>query len=1193
MPWTLKFWSSSPTPPAPVVTWNLTGAHATPGDVPLGQVTDITNALNTIAGLSTYAAGRLNGFGQDIRIGYIYGLPGGADVWAADKYIVLDVAAANNFYFFNSFGKLVQGNLGLTIMHELAHIYLSTGDPSSSATEAMMNGRNFDFRGPVIDEQNKIARDANLTDQIQTSYYATTLDGSGLHSLFVTDFSYTDSNEIDTTRLGTSGADDMNHSQNTRMLRDLFFGLGGDDTLNSGKGRDYVYGGDGDDSIRGGEGNDVLVGGDDDDIFHGEKGNDVIWGGDKDGLYQGTGDGTDLIDYSTARSGLEISFAADTDKLTVKDGLGGTDTLASIERIVGSSRNDSFAFTGSGTDAKVDMTDLVDGYVLTTQNTYVVRVKSFESFTGGDELTTFIGKTGTPTVFRAGSGGGDFTLTSGDRAYGYTGAVDTFRVTTTVPSAMATCTEAEKVAYLQANRNFIGNFGAEDLLYVNGVLCTGNTVTATVSAVVSSDYNRDAPIVYVSLTGDSSYGTSYAQAEFDEEGLSYGGQPWGSYLYSAGEVRDVTFNRADGEGLSLIGFSSRTISPEGSGLTAHYTLDALASTDEMLVLVIEGFEDGYGGMSFLNDPLANLARPSLFDEEGAGYSYTHGVSWSEPDQIWVGVENDLDGNDDGYLEGGGTPVDSDSEDFNFGAMPLSAETDWQAYVLGAGQLAGTAGADTLDGGTGADTLHGDDGNDTLIGGDGDDQLFGGAGDDLLYGNAGDDLLDGGTDEDTMEGGTGNDTYVVDDGDDVVTEAADEGSDTVATSLASYTLGTNLENLAYAGLGNFTGIGNALDNLIAGGEGDDDLSGGDGDDSFQSSAGLDLLDGGAGDDTLRILGDEGTISIAEDGGVYTITDWNFETSAITLTSVELIYFSDLDESFTIADLLDPSFTGTNGDDDPLEGNNLGNQLYGLDGDDVLIGGGGYDELDGGDGFDTAWFAGASDQYRLFLDTDGTPVAEALQGNEATDYLYDIEALYFADDDVTIEVSALPALGTSGNDALAGSARADLLFAFEGDDSLAGLAGDDILQGDLGNDSYTGGTGDDFVYDWSGDEAYVYELGDGDDRILDEDGTDYLEFGSGIAPIDVAVTVDENGSYLLSLADGSVLIEYGSFEDYAIEEIRFDDTTVWTVEDLYDLANGQSFMRAAGGGETESLLWQRVDTGLAGNIGVMADMHVCIA
>jgi len=1194
--WTLRFWSSSSTPP---VTWSIVGASVAPNDVSAGDAAAITGYLNSIAGLSTIAAGRLNSYGQNIRVGYVSGEVGRALKGPWDDYILIDLSAASTMYFFNSQGALVAGDVRLTIMHELAHIYLTANDPPS-VSEAAMNAANFDFRGPVIDEQNRIALDAGLTSQVQTSYFAALLSTETLFSSFTTNVSYTAGNTVDTTRFGVPGAaDNIDHSNNTRLVRDLLFGLDGNDEIKSGKGDDYVYGGDGNDKIFGGDGKDVLVGQAGDDEFRGEKGDDTIWGGEKDSTTPGTGDGTDFVDYShvviPGADGIAISFLAATNKLTVTDGEGGTDTLQSIEKILGTAKADTFTFTGSGTTAKVDMTDVVDGYVLTTQNSIVVRVKGIETFVGGDTLTTFIGKTGTPSVFRAGSGGGDFTMTSGDVAYGHAGVVDTFRVTTTVPTALATCTEAEKRAYLEANRNYIHDFGSEDRLYVNGVLCTGNTITATVGAAISSDYNRDLPVAYVALTGDSSYGTSYAQPTFDQQGLSYGGQPWGSYLYSAGEIRDASFHRA-GDGSGVISFMSRMITPNAGDLYPGYTLDALASTDEMLVIVIDGFQDGYGGMSFTNDPLANLARPNPFDEAGQVYTYTNGISWAHTDRIWVGFDNDLDGNNDGYMEGGGTPIDSDSEDFNFGATLGTPATGWEAFVLGADLKSGTEDPDTLDGGTGDDVLHGNDGDDILIGGDGDDQLFGGAGEDQLFGNAGNDLLDGGSDVDEMEGGAGDDTYVVDDEYDIVTEDADAGNDTILTTLVSFTLtAANVENLGYSGFGDFTGTGNASDNILSGGNGDDVLSGEDGNDSFRTSDGSDLIDGGDGTDTILVTGNQWTISLSETLGVVTLIDYNFASSSSELTNVERIYFSDLDQSFTIAEVLDPSFTGTNGDDDPLEGNGLDNQLYGLDGDDTLIGAGGYDTLYGGDGTDTAWFAGSSTEYRAYLDTDGTAYVDSLASDEASDWLVDMEAIYFAGDDVTLLLSALPAQGTSGNDVLTGSARPDALFGWEGNDSLNGLAGDDTLDGGEGDDLYLFGTGNDSAYDYDGDDGYVYELGDGDDIISDQAGTDYLAFGSGIDPLDVTVADDGDGGYYLTLAGGgSVWLQYATEPSNAIEEVRFADTTVWTDEDLYDLANGGALLRGGGGdgGEMEGLLWQGRDASLVQYVGASADMHVCI-
>ncbi|MBS7691515.1 hypothetical protein I0E98_18095 [Pseudomonas lalucatii] len=67
----------------------------------------------------------------------------------------------------------------------------------------------------------------------------------------------------------------------------------------------------------------------------------------------------------------------------------------------------------------------------------------------------------------------------------------------------------------------------------------------------------------------------------------------------------------------------------------------------------------------------------------------------------------------------------------------------------------------------------------------------------------------------MIGGLGNDVYEVTDLGDSVIELAGEGTDTVWTSLLTYTLSANVENLVYSGSGNFTGIGNALANSIRG------------------------------------------------------------------------------------------------------------------------------------------------------------------------------------------------------------------------------------------------------------------------------------------------------------------------------------------------------------------------------------------
>ena len=136
-----------------------------------------------------------------------------------------------------------------------------------------------------------------------------------------------------------------------------------------------------------------------------------------------------------------------------------------------------------------------------------------------------------------------------------------------------------------------------------------------------------------------------------------------------------------------------------------------------------------------------------------------------------------------------------------------AGNDLIKYVVGDG-------ADTVDGGTGIDTLDytgtasavtvnlatgsanglaSMTGIENVTGGSGNDSLTGDAEVNVLTGGAGNDTLSGGAGADTMVGGIGDDTYVVDNAGDVVTEALNEGTDSVQSSV-SYTLGANVENL---------------------------------------------------------------------------------------------------------------------------------------------------------------------------------------------------------------------------------------------------------------------------------------------------------------------------------------------------------------------------------------------------------------
>jgi Ca2+-binding RTX toxin-like protein len=167
------------------------------------------------------------------------------------------------------------------------------------------------------------------------------------------------------------------------------------------------------------------------------------------------------------------------------------------------------------------------------------------------------------------------------------------------------------------------------------------------------------------------------------------------------------------------------------------------------------------------------------------------------------------------------------------------------YTLGANvenlTFTGTTGDFTGTGNALGNTIVGGSGNDTLNGLDGTDRINGGAGNDSI---------DGGLSVDILNGGAGDDTYFVDRNTDTVTENANEGTDLVNSTSASYTItDVDVENLTFVGTGGFTGTGNNAANRITGGGGNDILSGRGGNDTIDGGAGNDTLEGGADYDVL--------------------------------------------------------------------------------------------------------------------------------------------------------------------------------------------------------------------------------------------------------------------------------------------------------------------------------------------------------
>jgi Ca2+-binding RTX toxin-like protein len=253
------------------------------------------------------------------------------------------------------------------------------------------------------------------------------------------------------------------------------------------------------------------------------------------------------------------------------------------------------------------------------------------------------------------------------------------------------------------------------------------------------------------------------------------------------------------------------------------------------------------------------------------------------------------------------------------------------------------------------TLTGTNGNDTLTGKSGDDKLYGKAGNDTLIGKAGNDLLDGGTGNDTLIGGLGNDTYVLDSLNDIIIESANEGTDTVKSSV-TWTLGDNLENLFLTGTNSINGTGNNQDNTITGNTGNNLLFGAGGNDTLNGAQGNDTLSGGEGNDTL----DGGTGNDTLIGGLgndtYVLDSLNDIIIELANEGTDTVKSS---VTWTLGDNLENLFlTGTNSingtgnaQDNAITGNTADNLIFGNMGNDTLNGADGNDTLNGGEGNDT--------------------------------------------------------------------------------------------------------------------------------------------------------------------------------------------------------------------------------------------------
>jgi Ca2+-binding RTX toxin-like protein len=346
----------------------------------------------------------------------------------------------------------------------------------------------------------------------------------------------------------------------------------------------------------------------------------------------------------------------------------------------------------------------------------------------------------------------------------------------------------------------------------------------------------------------------------------------------------------------------------------------------------------------------------------------------------------------------------------------TAANDWIISGAGNDVLNGNDGDDYLNGGTGADVLVGGAGNDTYVVDNTRDLIvefvnqgidtvissvswtlaanlenltligtaaINGTGnnlDNLIIGNTANNVLNGGAGNDTLNGGAGNDTYYVDSEGDIIIEAADEGNDTVFSTV-SYTLADNLEHLTLQGTSAINGTGNSLNNSLTGNAANNILTGGAGNDSLNGGAGNDTLIGGDGNDTL--IGGDGNDTL--NGGAGNDTYYVDSEGDIIIEAADEgndTVFSTV--SYTLADNLEHlTLQGTSAINGT--GNSLNNSLTGNAANNILTGGAGNDSLNGGAGADTL-IGGAGDDSLYLGFNDGAVDIVYYALNDGRDTIY---------------------------------------------------------------------------------------------------------------------------------------------------------------------------------------------------------------
>ncbi|WP_413172043.1 DUF4347 domain-containing protein [Anabaena azotica] len=909
---------------------------------------------------------------------------------------------------------------------------------------------------------------------------------------------------------------------------DNLYGQGGDDLIEGGLGEDNLFGGTENDILRGQEGNDYIEGGANNDEISGGTGDDAIIGGVADlTTLNGKLDGIDTIigdigndtilgdngvitltgnvvtaantnanggsgaDNIFGGDGNDIIFGGGQADILVGDSatgigndiiigdqgyLNATEIASQFSSVAGSSGNDTISGSGGndivlGGDGNDNITGdsgadilLGDYGTLSVNSGIVTRITSTvankggnDIITGGDNDDVVIGGTGDDTITGGDDNGADILL-------GDNGTVVRNDGSSLANDIFSTC----------ANKGGIDNItgGAGNDIIVGGTagdILQGNSG----QDILLGDHGRikrnAADVVErITTTLENNGGNDTISGNEDAD-IALGG--FGNDIITGGDdvADDIllgdngTVVRNDG---SVDANDIISKCPNSGGVD---TITGGAGNDIIIGGTAGDILQGNSGQDILLGDHGRIKRNAADVVERITTTLENNggndtISGNEDGDIALGgIGDDIitggdDVADDILLGDNGTVVRND------GSVDANDIFSQSPDLGGVDTITGGAGNDIIIGGTFGDNLQGNAGNDVVIGdhayitrnnADTIEQIKtifpDKGGDDTITGDDGNDILIGGVGKDAIDGGAGNDIALGDNG------------------CLDYKLDANLNTLDLVTTTNPTLGG---EDIIATGDGNDLIFGGTLSDNISAGAGNDL-----------VFGDHGK------------AEGNIDLNALPLNQVNPPFtFTAIDTQQ--ADLGgDETISGGSGDDIIL-GQQGSDRLFGNEGDDDLIGGhnvaGGFDgndEIDGGTGNDV--IAGDNASVLRRADTrsprirvlSGTVIYDS-NGNPQVTANGQLNPTGAAERNIQLfDHSINAAVGTFGNDLIAGGANDDLIFgqlgndviqgdsstaetvsptnysvtaASDGDDYIEGGGGDDLIFGNLGQDDIIGGS-----------------------------------------------------------------------------------------------------------------------------------------